>query len=113
VNASLFGILTAVVLGVWVRDINCAMKVWRRSLWPRIRPTHSTGALFNAEMFYRLRLAGIPWKQVPVHHYPRLRGAQTGAKLWVIFRMFRDLLRLRLSTCTGSLESSPSHTSHR
>ncbi|MDD5103299.1 MAG: glycosyltransferase family 2 protein [Candidatus Peribacteraceae bacterium] len=95
VNAKLFGILTFFVLGVWIRDINCAMKVWHRSLWPRIRPVHATGALINAEMFYRLHRLGIPWKQVPVHHYPRLKGVQTGAHLRVILRMFRDLLALR------------------
>ncbi|MDD5040995.1 MAG: glycosyltransferase family 2 protein [Candidatus Peribacteraceae bacterium] len=94
-NATLFGILTFLVLGVWIRDINCAMKVWRRDLWPRIRPVHATGALINAEMFYRLHRLGIPWKTVPVSHYPRLKGVQTGAHLGVILRMFRDLLALR------------------
>lgn len=94
-NAKLFGVLTFFVLGVWVRDVNCAMKVWRRELWPRIRPVHATGALINAEMFYRLHRLGIPWKQVPVHHYPRLKGAQTGANMHVILRMFRDLFALR------------------
>lgn len=95
VNAKLFGILTFLVLGVWIRDINCAMKVWHRALWPRIRPVHATGALINAEMFYRLHCLGIPWKTVPVHHYARLKGVQTGANFRVIVRMFRDLLALR------------------
>jgi len=95
VNAKLFGILTFFVLGVWIRDINCAMKVWHRALWKRIRPVHATGALINAEMFYRLHCLGIPWKTVPVHHYARLKGVQTGANFRVIFRMFRDLLALR------------------
>ena len=95
VNAKLFGILTFFVLGVWIRDINCAMKVWHRALWQRIRPVHATGALINAEMFYRLHCLGIPWKTVPVHHYARLKGVQTGANFRVIFRMFRDLLALR------------------
>ncbi len=94
-NAKLFGMLTFLVLGVWIRDINCAMKVWHRPLWPRIRPVHATGALINAEMFYRLHCLGIPWKTVPVRHYPRLKGMQTGAHLRVILRMFRDLLALR------------------
>jgi len=95
VNAKLFGILTFFVLGVWIRDINCAMKVWHRALWKRIRPVHATGALINAEMFYRLHCLGIPWKTVPVHHFARLKGVQTGANFRVIFRMFRDLLALR------------------
>lgn len=96
INAKLFALLNVVVLGLWVRDINCGMKVWERSLWPAIRPAHATGALFNAEMFFRLKRMGIPWKQVFVRHYPRLNGVQTGAHLKVILRMFRDLLRLRM-----------------
>jgi glycosyltransferase involved in cell wall biosynthesis len=94
-NAKLFGLLTFAVLGVWVRDINCAMKVWKRDIWKTIRPTFSTGALINAEIFYRLRQNGIPWKQVPVRHFPRLRGVQTGANIRVILRMFRDLFRMK------------------
>ncbi|MEI8230667.1 MAG: glycosyltransferase family 2 protein [Candidatus Peregrinibacteria bacterium] len=95
INAKLFALLNFFVLGIWVRDINCAMKVWKRSLWPTIRPTFSTGALINAEMFYRMQQNGIRWKQVMVHHYPRLRGTQTGANLKVILRMFTDLFKLK------------------
>jgi glycosyltransferase involved in cell wall biosynthesis len=94
-NAKLFGGLSFIVLGIWVRDINCAMKVFRSSLWPEIRPKYSTGALFNAEMFFRLRRKRINWKVVPVSHYPRMYGQQTGANILVILRMFRDLFALR------------------
>ncbi|MDD4627973.1 MAG: glycosyltransferase family 2 protein [Candidatus Peribacteraceae bacterium] len=95
VNAKLYGFLVWVALGVWVRDVNCAMKVWKASLWPMIRPIHSTGALINGEIFYRLHRHHIPWKQIPVHHYPRLLGKQTGANIRVILKMFRDLFALK------------------
>ena len=91
VNAKCFGILTWTALGVWVRDVNCAMKIYRRSVWQEIRPTFSTGALFNAELFARARRRGYTWKQVDVGHYPRVRGAQTGARPGVILRMFQEL----------------------
>lgn len=94
VNAKCFGLLTWVVLGVWVRDVNCAMKMFRRDLWQRIRPVHATGALFNAELFARARRAGARWKQVDVSHYPRVRGTQTGAHPLVILRMFKELWKL-------------------
>lgn len=100
VNAKSFGILTWVVLGVWVRDVNCAMKMYRRRIWPTIRPRISTGALFNAELFARAKKAGISWQQVAVHHYPRIRGTQTGAKAGVVLRMFRELRDLYLSLRT-------------
>lgn len=95
VNAKLFGFLTFAALGVWVRDVNCAMKIWRTDIWPKIRPVCSTGALINAEIFLRLKEEGIAWEQVPVPHYARKFGTQTGANLAVILRMFRELWQLK------------------
>lgn len=95
VNAKLYGFLVYVALGVWVHDINCAMKIWKRSLWANIRPRVSTGALINAEIFYRLKCHGIRWKQIPVRHFARKRGVQTGANIRVILKMFRDLFKLK------------------
>lgn len=94
VNAKCFGLLAWLVFGVWVRDINCAMKVFRHDLWQRIRPLHATGALFNAELFVRARRAGVRWHQIDVSHYPRTKGLQTGASPVVILRMFRELGKL-------------------
>lgn len=95
VNAKLFGILIYGVLGVWIRDVNCAMKMFKKTTWETVRPTVATGALINAEVFYRLSQNKIPWKQVYVNHYPRLYGQQTGANIRVILKMFADLLRLK------------------
>ncbi|MSR67643.1 glycosyltransferase family 2 protein [Candidatus Peribacteria bacterium] len=94
-NAKLFGLLSWVVLGIWVRDINCAMKVFTKEVWKQTRPTHSTGALINAEMFTRAQKAGIPWIVVDVPHAKREFGTQTGANLGVILRMFRELWALK------------------
>lgn len=94
-NAKLFGILSWALLGIWVRDVNCAMKVFRQSAWRRARPVVTTGALLNAEFFYNLKRAGIRWHQVDVSHYPRRVGKQTGANPRVILRMFRELWQLR------------------
>jgi len=96
VNAKLFGALVFLILGVWVRDINCALKIFTKETWKIIRPDYSTGALFNAEVFLGLKLNKIPWKQIPVSHYPREFGTQTGAKPWVIFTMFIELAKLRI-----------------
>lgn len=94
INAALYGFLLRAYVGLRVRDVNCAMKVFRSDLWLKIRP-EATGALFNAEVFLALQELGIPWKEVPVPHYPRTAGRQTGAKLSVIFRMFRELAHLK------------------
>jgi len=102
-SAGLYNILIRLMLGIRVRDVNCAMKVFRRSLWPQIRPMYATGALFNAELFLALRGKGVPWEEVPVPHYPRLHGTSTGGKFSVALRMFRELWALKRShPFTGS-----------
>ena len=93
--AKCYAFLIGIMLGVWVHDINCAMKLFRRNLWPRIRPEYGLGALFNGELYARLKREGKPWKQVWVNHYPRVHGQQTGGNPLVILRMFRELLVLK------------------
>lgn len=94
-NSFLYNTLVRFTLGIHVRDINCAMKIFRRSLWSNIRPSHATGALFNAELFLYSQEHGITVAEVGVPHYPRLHGNPTGAKPSVILRMFRELRSLK------------------
>ncbi len=89
------GAMNVLALGLWVRDVNCGMKAFRRSVWPKIRPTHGVEKLFNTEMFLRLKQEKIPWKQVDVPHFPRRAGNPTGAKFYVIKRMFTELYEIR------------------
>jgi glycosyltransferase involved in cell wall biosynthesis len=89
------GGMNVVFLRLWVRDVNCGMKVFRRSIWPKIRPVHGIEKLFNTEMFLRLKLEKIPWTQADVPHYPRRAGNPTGAKWYVIRRMFTELRDIR------------------
>jgi glycosyltransferase involved in cell wall biosynthesis len=95
VNAFLYGSLVKIALRIFVRDINCGMKMFRRSVWPTLRPKIASGALFNAEVFLRAHAAGIKWLQAAVPHYPRIAGIQTGAKIPVILRMFAELFTLK------------------
>ncbi len=95
VFGKILGLMNWAVLGLWVRDVNCGMKVFHRDLWPIIRPTHGVEKLFNTELFLRLKENGIPWLTVDVPHYPRIAGNPTGAKLYVIVRMFQELWGLR------------------
>jgi hypothetical protein len=76
-----------------VRDVDCAFKVFHRSVFDRI-PIHSVGAFVNTEILVRAQAQGFSLKQVPVSHYPRNAGRQTGADLRVIWKAFRELGRL-------------------
>lgn len=93
----ILGAMNFIVLGLWVRDVNCGLKMFRRDIWKDIRPTYGVEKLFNTEMFLRLKYNHIPWNQVDVPHYPRLKGKPTGGSLRVIARMFQELFALRKS----------------
>ncbi len=94
-NAKLFGgWLVRIMLGVYVKDLNCAFKLIPQRVFHAIA-LESTGALINAELYGRAIRAGFGIREVGVHHYPREAGVQTGAHLRVILRAFYDLFRLR------------------
>lgn len=94
----ILGAMNLVVLGLWVRDVNCGMKMFHRSIWKTIRPEHGVEKLFNTEMFLRMKRNKIPWFTINVPHYPRLAGNPTGGSVRVIVRMFKELWDLRTRT---------------
>ncbi|HEY7729262.1 MAG TPA: glycosyltransferase family 2 protein [Candidatus Eisenbacteria bacterium] len=89
-----WNLLVRVVLGVRVRDVDCAYKAMRSSLATSLA-LESDGACVSAEMLWKLNRAGCRIVERPVTHRPRLRGDATGADPRVVFRAFRELLRLR------------------
>ena len=93
-NAWLWSRLVTRLLSVRCRDVDSAFKLYRREIFDRI-DMKSTGALIDAEILARAVRAGFTLAEVPVSHRPRVAGRQTGAKLSVILRAFRELLRLR------------------
>ncbi len=89
-----YHLLIRTVLGLKVRDIDCAFKLIPRRVLEAVSLT-STGALISAELLLRARQAGFTWAQVGVHHYPRTAGQSSGGSLRVIMRMFRELWGMR------------------
>jgi glycosyltransferase involved in cell wall biosynthesis len=94
-NAALWNGLVRLTLGLRIRDVNCAFKLFRRSTVEALGPLEADGAMLSAELMTRLQRSGARIREVGVHHYPRPRGQQTGAKASVILKAFRELLALR------------------
>jgi glycosyltransferase involved in cell wall biosynthesis len=82
--------LIGLVLGVHVRDVDCAFKLLHTEFLHQ-HPLETRGAMINAELLYRLKCAGCSYKEVGVNLLPRLHGQATGARLSVILRAFREL----------------------
>jgi glycosyltransferase involved in cell wall biosynthesis len=93
-NAFCWTTLVNVVFGMRIRDVDCAFKLFRRGIFDTM-PLCSTGALISAEILARATRKECRIAQPGVHHYPRMAGVQTGAKLSVIIRAFKELFKLR------------------
>ncbi len=94
INAKCWGWLVQRMLKFRCRDVDSAFKLYRREIFDRIA-LKSTGALIDAEVLARAARLGYTVRTTPVTHLPRIAGTQTGAKLRVIGRAFRELLKLR------------------
>jgi glycosyltransferase involved in cell wall biosynthesis len=73
-----------------VRDIDCAFKFIRRDVFKRFR-LETTGAMISTELLVKSSKNGFRIMELGVGHYPRTAGIQTGAKLKVIARAFKEL----------------------
>lgn len=93
-NAFAWTMLVNVLFGLWLRDIDCAFKIYPRKLFDEIE-MRSMGALIDTEVLSRAKRAGYTIGQIGVHHYPRTAGEQTGANFRVIARAFKELFKLR------------------
>ena len=93
-NAWAWTMLVNILLGLRLRDIDCAFKIYPRRLFDEIE-MKSMGALIDAEILARARRVGYRIAQCGVHHYPRTAGEQSGANLAVILRAFKELFKLR------------------
>jgi len=92
-NAWAWGTLVRALFGLKVRDIDCAFKLLPKRLIDEIK-LDSRGALISTELLARAAYKGYRIEEVGVHHYPRTAGTQTGAKLRVIIRAFKELFQL-------------------
>ncbi|MCI0700549.1 MAG: glycosyltransferase family 2 protein [Planctomycetia bacterium] len=69
-----YNMLARALLGTRVRDVDCALKVFRREVLAGLLP-ESRGFFVNTEMMTRAHQLGLEVAEVPVTHRPRAGGA--------------------------------------
>lgn len=106
VNAFFWGMLVRSLFGFKVRDVDCAFKLLPKSLIDSTE-LRSEGALISTELLAKARYRGLRIGEVGVNHFPRMAGQQTGAKLGVILKAFRELFRLRRHIRSEGLHVTP------
>ena len=93
INALGWNILVRLVLGIKIRDIDCAFKLFRREVFDQVQ-IRCVGAMVNTEILAQATRLGMRIHQVKVNHFPRRHGKQSGANVHVIIKAFRELWRL-------------------
>lgn len=85
-----WNIIGRLLLGVAVRDVNCAFRFYRRSLIDALT-IESRGAMVSMEIYVRARRLDARIKEVAVTHRPRPAGRSTGGSPRVILQALKEL----------------------
>lgn len=84
-----------ILFGLKVHDIDCGFKLVSKKVVDKIpRLESERGAFISSEFLIKARRAGFKIEEVPVTHYPRLKGTGTGRNINVILKSFVDLFKL-------------------
>lgn len=95
ITSKLWELTVFALFGLKVRDIDCGFKLISKKVIDTIPPLESQrGAFISSELLIKAKRAGFKIVEVPVTHYPRLKGVGTGRNLDVIIKSFMDLFRL-------------------
>lgn len=98
------------LLGLRVRDVNCAFKLFRRAFFDRVQLS-SDGFLIDAELYARAKRAGLTWTQVGVRHRARKLGTTTVRTSTVVqtLRRLWGLKRRLEQEASGQTDSEETH----
>ncbi len=81
------------LFGLRVKDVDCAYKFFPRKVAQSIK-LKTESAITVTEFLVRAQRQGYTFYQLPVTHYPRRHGIQTGGNLKVILRALTESLIL-------------------
>ena len=92
INALGWNVLVRLVLGIKLRNIDCAFKVFRRSVFDHVQ-IRCVGAMVNTEILAQATQLGMRIRKVKVSYFPRRQRKQSGTNVHVIIKAFRELCR--------------------
>jgi glycosyltransferase involved in cell wall biosynthesis len=102
-RVSIFKVLTSkiwefsvyILFGLKVRDIDCGFKLISKKVIDTVPVLESKrGAFISSELLIKAKRSGFKIVEIPVTHYPRLKGTGTGRNINVIIQSFVDLFHL-------------------
>lgn len=81
------------ILKYRIADINCGFKLFHTEDVKRLK-LYSFGGIINCEILKKLLATNKKIRQIPVEHYPRKAGIQTGGKLKTVLRILLEVPNL-------------------
>lgn len=83
-----------VLFGLTVRDVDCAFKLFKREVRDTVK-LDTESAITVTEFIVKAKALGFKIIQLPVHHYARKFGEQSGGNWRVIAKAARESFSLR------------------
>lgn len=94
IQSEVYNWLIRLLFFIWCRDIDCAMKIYKRKVLKNIN-IRSSSCFIDAEMIIKAKKAGCKVAQFPVTHFPRTEGLASGSKMSVIVATIREMVKYR------------------
>ncbi len=98
--------LIRVVFGVYVRDVNFAFKLCRRSIFETLHLA-SEGSFIDAELLVRADRLGLKVIQFGVDYFPRSYGISTLSSGTVIRKILKEMMALHAEVAKPGPERPP------
>lgn len=97
-NAGMYNMVVRILFGVKVTDLDCAFKIYRKSMFEKIHP-QTNGIFICGDILIQATKLGLKIGEVEVTHYPRARGTPIGGNPLVILTAMYELAKF----CAGHL----------
>lgn len=92
--AQLLRIWNLIFFGLWLKDVDCGFKLIKKEVVDKIGTLKTESAITESEFLVRAKRAGFKIVEIPVHHYPRKKGKQTGGDIRIIWKAFKETFLL-------------------
>lgn len=86
--------LANILLHLNVKDYSCGFKLIKKEVFERAQPLAGEEKVTQIELLVKASRLGYKFAEVGVHHFPRVHGTPTGAKLSVVLKSIIDLFKL-------------------
>lgn len=83
-----------IFFGLWVHDVDCGFKLIKKKVIDQIGILQTSSGMTETELLVKAKKSGFKIMEIPVTHYPRQAGRQTGAEPCVIWRSIKESFQL-------------------